>query len=54
MRKVEVWADVTASSAADAEAQAATVPGVLMVFAKSAMRADEAAIPERPAGVRDD
>ena len=37
-----------------AEAEAMKVPGVMQVFARSAMRGDEAAIPERPEGVRED
>ena len=37
MRKMEVWCDVSATSAADAEEQAITVPGVIHVFEKSAI-----------------
>jgi hypothetical protein len=52
-RSVELWVDVLAHSAIEAEAEAAKVPQVLSVFAKSAIRADEAAPPERLAGVED-
>jgi hypothetical protein len=54
MRSVETWTDVTAQSAAEAEAEAAKVPGVLQVFARSAIRADLATAPEPPAGVREE
>lgn len=49
----EVWVDVQAVTAAEAEAGAANLPGVLSVFGKSAIRGDEAALPERPAGVQE-
>jgi hypothetical protein len=39
-RLVEVYVDVEAFDALDAEAEAAKVPGVKSVFAKSAMRTD--------------
>lgn len=53
-RSIEVWVDVQAVTAADAEAGAANLPGVISVFGKSAIRGDEAALPERPAGVREE
>lgn len=53
-RAVEVWVDVQAVTAAEAEASATNLPGVISVFGKSAIRGDEAALPERPAGVRDE
>jgi len=53
-RSVEAWVDVEADTAALAEVEAQKVPGVLSVFGKSAIRGDEAAMPERPAGVRDE
>ena len=53
-RAAEVWVDVEAPSAIEAETEAAKVPGVVHVFGRSAVRGDEAAMPERPAGVRDE
>ena len=53
-RSVEVWVDVQAHSAVEAETGAANLPGVISVFGKSAIRGDEAAMPERPAGVREE
>ena len=53
-RAQESWVEVQSHTAADAEDEAMKVPGVMQVFARSAMRADEAAAPERPAGVRDE
>lgn len=53
-RSVEVWVDVQAHTAAEAEVSAADLPGVISVFGKSAIRGDEAAMPERPVGVRED
>lgn len=41
-RNAETYVDVMAYSAISAEAEAAKVPGVVSVFAKSAMRVDEA------------
>ena len=52
-RSVEVWVDVQGISAQDAENQAGNLPGVVYVFARSAIRGDEAVAPERPAGVQD-
>lgn len=40
-RSVETFVDVSANSAIHAEAEAAKAPGVLSVFAKSAMRIDD-------------
>lgn len=51
---MEVWVDVQSYSAGEAEAGAANLPGVLSVFGKSAIRGDEAALPERPTGVREE
>ena len=53
-RAQESWVEVQSHTAAGAEAEAAKVPGVLQVFGRSAVRADEATSPERPAGVRDE
>ena len=53
-RSVEAWVDVEADTAALAEIDAQKVPGVLSVFGKSAIPGNEAAMPERPAGVRED
>lgn len=40
-RSVETFVDVSANSASHAEAEAAKVPGVISVFAKSAMHIDD-------------
>lgn len=53
-RAIEVWVDVQAVTAGQAEAEAIKLPGVISVFGKSAIRSDEAALPERPAGVREE
>ena len=53
-RAQESWVEVQSHTAAGAEEEAMKVPGVLQVFGKSAVRADEATAPERPAGVRED
>lgn len=53
-RAMEVWVDVQAVTAAEAEAKAINLPAVLSVFGKSAIRGDEAALPERPPGVREE
>jgi len=53
-RAMESWVEVQALSAAQAEIEAAKVPGVINVFGRSAIRADESAAPEPPAGVRED
>lgn len=53
-RATEVWVDVQATTAHEAEAEAIKLPGVISVFGKSAIRGDEAALPERPAGVREE
>lgn len=52
-RAMEVFVDVQATSAEQAEAEAAKVPGVVSVFGKSAIRVDQANRPEPPAGVED-
>ena len=52
-RAVEAWVEAEAFTAAEAEIEAVKVPGVISVFVGSALRADESAVPERPAGVRD-
>lgn len=51
---VELWVDVEASTPAEAEAEAVKVPGVVSVFAKSAMRADRPADEPGPISVEDD
>ena len=53
-RAQESWVEVQSHTAAGAEDEAIKVPGVMQVFSKSAIRADEATAPERPAGVRED
>lgn len=52
-RAVEVWVDVQAHTAEQAEAEAVKLPMVISVFGKSAIRGDEAARPEPVAGVRE-
>jgi hypothetical protein len=52
-RAIEAWVDVATHSAADAEVDAAKVPGVISVFAGSAIRGDDAVRPELPEGVRE-
>lgn len=53
-RAIEDSVDVQAATAAQAEADAINLPGVISVFGKSAIRGDQAALPERPLGVRED
>ena len=53
-RTVESWVDVEAFTAAEAEAEARTAPGVTSVFPRSAIRADEMTEQERPVGVREE
>jgi len=53
-RAVEDWVEVPALSGAVAEIEAAKLPGVISVFGKSAVRGDEEAAPNRPAGVREE
>lgn len=53
-RAIEVWVDVQAVTAAQAEIEAVYVPGVISVFGKSAIRGDEAALPEHPPGVMEE
>lgn len=53
-RAIESWVEVQAPSAIEAETEAYKVPGVISVFGRSAIRADETAAPEPPAGVMDD
>ena len=53
-RAQEAWVEVQSHTAAGAEEEAMKVPGVMQVFSRSAVRSDEAAAPERPAGVRDE
>lgn len=43
---IEGWVDVDAQSAPHAESEAAKVPGVLSVFAKSAMPSNELQAPQ--------
>ena len=40
-------------TAREAEIEATKIPGVISVFVGSALRGDETAVPERPAGVRE-
>lgn len=53
-RAMEVWVDVQAVTGAEAEVEAIKLPGVIGVFGKSAIRGDEAALPERAPGVREE
>lgn len=53
-RCIEAFVDVSAHDDAEAEAEAAKVPGVVSVFARSAIRADQVATPEPAIGVRED
>lgn len=53
-RAQESWVEVNAETAGQAEAEAIKVPGVISVFSKSAIRGDEAAAPERAAGVSEE
>lgn len=53
-RSIEAWVDVLALTAAAAEADALKVPGVISVFGKSAIRGDQAALPEPAPGVKED
>jgi hypothetical protein len=48
LRKSEAWVDVQAFTAYDAEIEAANRPGVLSVFAKSAVPADQIDEAPRP------
>ena len=52
-RVEETWVSVSALTAYEAEIEAAKLPRVMAVFARSAVRGDEVAIPERPEGVRE-
>ena len=52
-RAVEAWVDVDSFTAREAEIEATKIPGVISVFVGSALRGDETAVPERPAGVRE-
>ena len=52
-RKVEDWVDVEAQSALEAERDAANLPHVLSVFAKSAIRGDAEPLFDRIEGVRE-
>ncbi len=53
-RSIEDWVDVEAGSAAEAEAKAVAVPGVLSVFQRSAVRGDLKLDAVRPVGVREE
>lgn len=53
-RSVEDWVSVEAQNQMQAEAEAAKVPGVIMVFGSSAIRADFVPETARPEGVRED
>ena len=53
MRVVETWIDVSAISRAGAELAAASFPGVITVFAKSAIQADRGEA-EEPLNVEGD
>ena len=54
VRRIEDWVDVLAHDGPGAEAEAAKLPHVVSVFGKSAIRGDEASVPERPVGVREE
>lgn len=54
MKKVEATVQVEAETSAQAEHDAAYVPGVISVFAKSAIRADHPAGSEQQQGVEDE
>lgn len=53
MRKVEVWVDVEAETAEQAEQDAVNLPQVLQVFAKSAIMATPRGMPVERVGVED-
>jgi hypothetical protein len=53
-RAIESWVEVQAASAAEAEREAAKVPGVVSVFARSAATGDEIVQEGQPLGVRDE
>jgi hypothetical protein len=53
LRTAEVFVDILAINAAQAELEAAKLPQVVQVFGKSAIRGDEATLPERPPGVEE-
>lgn len=53
LRRVEDWIEIQADSAHDAEVEAVKRPGVLQVFSRMTIPADEGRIP-RLEGVRDD
>lgn len=53
-RAIEDWVDIQAATAAEAEGLAIDRPGVLSVFAKSAVRGDLEREAARPVGVRDE
>lgn len=52
-RAMEVWVDVMAVTADEAEAEAINFLGVISVFGKSAIRGDQESLPDRPAGVEE-
>lgn len=53
-RSIECWVEVSAFTKGEAEKEAAVTPGVLSVFARSAIPADVGDDPERePARVED-
>ena len=53
VRGREEWVDVLAVNAAQSEIEAGKLPGVISVFGRSAIRGDEAMVPERLPGVED-
>ncbi len=53
MRKVEVWVDVEAETPEQAEQDAANLPQVLQVFAKSAIMSTPRGVPVDRIGVED-
>jgi hypothetical protein len=53
-RCIETFVDVSAVDASQAEAEAIKMPGVVSVFAKSALRIDQVATAEPAIGVRED
>ncbi len=53
MRKIEVWVDVEAENAEQAEQDAANLPHVLQVFERSAVMSTPKGMPVERIGVED-
>ena len=51
---IETWVEVAAHSAAEAEAEAVNVPGVISVFPKSATSARQVVVRDPIAGVEEE